>query len=149
MNDGVEYTCPMHPEVRQMGPGACPKCGMAVEPVQPQAPAAGKTEYTCPMHPQIVRDEPGACPICGKALKPQTVTLEAQGEDPELRSMKRRFWVILILTAPLLVIAMDHMVPGLHWVGNIPPRLQPWRALRPSDATPPPLIRPAPSEYNP
>ena len=29
---GVEYTCPMHPEVRQMGPGTCPKCGMALEP---------------------------------------------------------------------------------------------------------------------
>jgi P-type Cu+ transporter len=29
----AEYTCPMHPEVRQMGPGACPKCGMALEPV--------------------------------------------------------------------------------------------------------------------
>jgi Cu+-exporting ATPase len=30
---GVEYTCPMHPEVRQIGPGFCPKCGMALEPV--------------------------------------------------------------------------------------------------------------------
>ena len=29
----VEYTCPMHPEVRQLGPGACPKCGMTLEPV--------------------------------------------------------------------------------------------------------------------
>lgn len=29
----VEYTCPMHPEVRQLGPGSCPKCGMALEPV--------------------------------------------------------------------------------------------------------------------
>src|SRR5262245_5995218 len=29
----VEYTCPMDPEVRQIGPGACPKCGMALEPV--------------------------------------------------------------------------------------------------------------------
>jgi Cu+-exporting ATPase len=29
----VEYTCPMHPEIRQMGPGACPICGMALEPV--------------------------------------------------------------------------------------------------------------------
>ena len=28
----VEYTCPMHPEIRQLGPGACPKCGMALEP---------------------------------------------------------------------------------------------------------------------
>jgi Cu+-exporting ATPase len=30
---GVEYTCPMHPDVRQIGPGSCPKCGMALEPV--------------------------------------------------------------------------------------------------------------------
>lgn len=30
---GVEYTCPMDPEVRQIGPGSCPKCGMALEPV--------------------------------------------------------------------------------------------------------------------
>jgi len=29
----VEYTCPMHPEVRQMGPGSCPLCGMALEPM--------------------------------------------------------------------------------------------------------------------
>jgi Cu+-exporting ATPase len=29
---GVEYTCPMHPQVRQMGPGTCPICGMALEP---------------------------------------------------------------------------------------------------------------------
>ncbi|WP_310449521.1 heavy metal translocating P-type ATPase [Sulfuritalea sp.] len=31
-----EYTCPMHPEVRQPGPGTCPKCGMALEPVLPE-----------------------------------------------------------------------------------------------------------------
>src|SRR5437016_1966907 len=31
------YTCPMHPEVRQAGPGSCPKCGMALEPGIPQA----------------------------------------------------------------------------------------------------------------
>src|SRR5579884_1347339 len=28
----VPYTCPMHPEIHQMGPGSCPKCGMALEP---------------------------------------------------------------------------------------------------------------------
>ncbi len=33
--EGMEYTCPMHPEVRQLGPGTCPKCGMALEPVMP------------------------------------------------------------------------------------------------------------------
>jgi P-type Cu+ transporter len=31
------YTCPMHPEVRQIGPGHCPKCGMALEPLMPTA----------------------------------------------------------------------------------------------------------------
>jgi Cu+-exporting ATPase len=33
VDPGAEYTCPMHPEVRQIGPGACPICGMALEPV--------------------------------------------------------------------------------------------------------------------
>ncbi|WP_156331346.1 copper-transporting P-type ATPase [Pseudomonas kilonensis] len=31
----TEYTCPMHPEIRQSGPGTCPKCGMTLEPVMP------------------------------------------------------------------------------------------------------------------
>jgi Cu+-exporting ATPase len=31
--DSIEYTCPMHPEVRKIGPGSCPKCGMALEPI--------------------------------------------------------------------------------------------------------------------
>ena len=30
---GAIYTCPMHPEIRQVGPGVCPICGMALEPV--------------------------------------------------------------------------------------------------------------------
>ncbi|MDQ3013901.1 MAG: YHS domain-containing protein, partial [Acidobacteriota bacterium] len=51
----TEYTCPMDPEVRRIGPGACPKCGMALEPVNIGVPQT-KTEYTCPMHPEIVRD---------------------------------------------------------------------------------------------
>ncbi len=35
--EGTIYTCPMHPEVRQVGPGTCPKCGMALEPEMPSA----------------------------------------------------------------------------------------------------------------
>jgi Cu+-exporting ATPase len=34
---GTIYTCPMHPEIRQIGPGHCPKCGMALEPLMPTA----------------------------------------------------------------------------------------------------------------
>ena len=33
----VIYTCPMHPEIRQIGPGTCPKCGMALEPLVSKA----------------------------------------------------------------------------------------------------------------
>ncbi|MEO8467058.1 MAG: heavy metal translocating P-type ATPase [Gammaproteobacteria bacterium] len=36
---GALYTCPMHPEVQQVGPGSCPKCGMALEPMLPEAGA--------------------------------------------------------------------------------------------------------------
>jgi Cu+-exporting ATPase len=41
---GVIYTCPMHPEIRQVGPGVCPKCGMALEPEMPSAEAAESPE---------------------------------------------------------------------------------------------------------
>ncbi len=35
MQEGTTYTCPMHPQIRQVGPGTCPLCGMALEPVMP------------------------------------------------------------------------------------------------------------------
>ncbi len=70
---GTEYICPMDPEVHQMVPGACPKCGMALEPATITAPAT-RTDFTCPMHPQISRQEPGNCPICGMALEPRETT---------------------------------------------------------------------------
>ncbi|HKC88031.1 MAG TPA: heavy metal translocating P-type ATPase, partial [Blastocatellia bacterium] len=117
----IEYTCPMDPEVMQTGPGACPKCGMALEPMNPVSPAT-KTEYVCPMHPQIVRDEPGNCPICGMALEPRVVTLEEE-ENPELRDMKRRFWVSVTLTLPVLFLAMSEMIPGQPIQHEISPRL--------------------------
>ena len=64
------YTCPMDPEVHQATPGACPKCGMALEPVDALSVKPDVTEYVCPMHPQIVRSEPGRCPKCGMTLVP-------------------------------------------------------------------------------
>ncbi|APR75672.1 Lead, cadmium, zinc and mercury transporting ATPase [Minicystis rosea] len=105
------YTCPMHPEIRQEGPGACPKCGMALEPVEPMPPATTRTEYVCPMHPEIVRSEPGQCPICGMALEPRTASL-SEAPSPELVDMTRRFWVTLPLSALLLVLGMSEMIPG-------------------------------------
>lgn len=115
--ENVEYTCPMHPEIRQIGPGSCPKCGMALEPVN-IAPPITRTEWTCPMHPEIVRSEPGSCPICGMALEPRTVAVEE--DNAELRSMTRRFWVSVALTSPILALMISEMLPGKPlqtWLG--------------------------------
>ncbi|MBU2539327.1 MAG: heavy metal translocating P-type ATPase [Proteobacteria bacterium] len=78
--DAGKYTCPMHPEVVQDKPGSCSKCGMALEPVIPAPPAAGKTKYTCPMHPEVVQDKPGSCPKCGMALDPVIPTSSGAGK---------------------------------------------------------------------
>ena len=96
--------------MRESKPGACPKCGMALEPETIAAPAT-RIEYVCPMHPEIVRDEPGSCPICGMALEPRTATLE-DAPNPELVDMTRRFWISAALSLPLFILAMSDMVPG-------------------------------------
>ncbi len=100
---GAAYTCPMHPDVVTDAPGPCPQCGMALEPETVAAPPT-RTEYVCPMHPEIVRDEPGSCPICGMALEPRTAVVAE--ENPELVDMTRRFWVSVVLAAPVFIMAM-------------------------------------------
>ena len=119
---GAISTCPMHPEIRQQGPGACPDCGMALEPEVPVA----RTEYVCPMHPEIVRTEPGSCPICSMALEPRTVTLH--DDNPELRDMTRRFAMSAALTVPLLVQSMAEML-GAPITSLLSPRALPWLQL--------------------
>ena len=49
--EGTTFTCPMHPEVRQDHPGACPKCGMALEPEMPTLDDAESPEHLCCSHP--------------------------------------------------------------------------------------------------
>jgi Cu+-exporting ATPase len=100
----------MHPDVKQTGPGSCPKCGMALEPAAAPAPAK-RSEYTCPMHPQIVRDGPGSCPICGMALEPREVT--AEDSNPELVNMTRRLWISVALAVPLLALMVSAFLPSM------------------------------------
>jgi Cu+-exporting ATPase len=89
----AKYFCPMCPAVGSDRPGACPKCGMALErnPAVAASPA-GKTIYTCPMHPEVQQDHPGDCPKCGMALEPKTVSA-MEDENPELADMTRRFGI--------------------------------------------------------
>ncbi|HYM81554.1 MAG TPA: heavy metal translocating P-type ATPase [Candidatus Limnocylindria bacterium] len=111
------YVCPMDPEVRESRPGACPKCGMALEPEMPSA--ATRTEWTCPMHPQIVSDAPGSCPICGMALEPRTI-VEGEPVSPELVDMRRRLIVAVCFTGPLLTLAMTGLGHRLGMAWGLP-----------------------------
>ncbi|MGA7382686.1 MAG: heavy metal translocating P-type ATPase [Terriglobales bacterium] len=96
-----------------------------IAPAKPQALAG---EYTCPMHPEVVRPGSGTCPICGMALEPRTVS--AQEEDnPELREMSRRFWTSVVLTIPLLVIAMADMLASMPVQHALPGGWLPWIEL--------------------
>ncbi len=81
---GVPYTCPMHPEVRQMGPGACPKCGMALEPV----------EVTASEEPNAELADMNRRFWIGLALTVPVVVLSMMG---------RLVWVQLVLTTPVVV----------------------------------------------
>ena len=117
------YTCPMHPEIKQNQPGNCPKCGMSLEPVA--APTnLTKVEYICPMHPQIIRDEPGNCPICGMSLEPQAS--ETDEDNAELKDMTRRFWVSAALAIPVLISAMGAEFWPEQMAEIIDPRLRQW-----------------------
>lgn len=75
--------------------------------------SASDTIYTCPMHPQIRQVGPGSCPICGMALEPAEVSLD-DAPSPELADMTRRFWIGLILTAPVFILEMGGHLIGLH-----------------------------------
>nr|WP_234939622.1 copper-translocating P-type ATPase [Sinorhizobium kostiense] len=65
------------------------------------------------MHPQVRQIGPGNCPICGMALEPEVITAET-GPSPELVDMRRRFWVGLVLTLPVLALEMGGHLTNLH-----------------------------------
>jgi len=61
----VEYTCPMHPQVRQIGPGHCPICGMGLEPVIATADA-GEIPELRDMTRRFWRNGHRSCPSLQK-----------------------------------------------------------------------------------
>jgi Cu+-exporting ATPase len=99
--------------------GAAAAAAVPAAPVAPAPPTAPPgARYTCPMHPEIVRDAPGACPICGMALEPMVPALD-EGESPELIDMTRRFWIGAALTAPILLVMLDDVLPGRPLHGRL------------------------------
>src|SRR5881398_2505085 len=81
--------------------------------------------YTCPMHPEIEQDHPGACPKCGMTLEPKSIGAEEE-EQRETQSLSRKFWIALVLTIPVLLLAMGHVIPGLEIDSIVPKQIGKW-----------------------
>jgi heavy metal translocating P-type ATPase len=93
----VEYTCPMHPEIRQLGPGACPICGMALEPVMASAdtgPSHELTDMTRRFWVAVALSIPVVILEMGRHLIPP---LE------EAISPKASTWLQLVLATPVVL----------------------------------------------
>jgi Cu+-exporting ATPase len=118
---GTRYTCPMHAGIVRDQPGSCPTCGMALLAII-AADAPHANAYTCPMHGQIRAAAPGNCPICGMALVAIAGAIEHGGE---LNELSRRLSVGVVLSLPLVVLAMAPMV-GIRDLFDLEPAMTGW-----------------------
>jgi P-type Cu+ transporter len=94
-------------------------------PAAPAPSPGAVSEYTCPMHPEVVQIGPGSCPVCGMALEPRTVTATEE-VNPELKSMSRRFWTSVVLSVPILILAMAEAFGAGAWIGQLPGHARTW-----------------------
>ena len=97
-------------------PAATPPCCGSHRPAAKAPAGRADAIYTCPMHPEIEQVGPGSCPKCGMDLEPKTVQLDAGHDDPELRSMTRRFWIATALT----LLSLPAMYAAWFRVGRQP-----------------------------
>jgi P-type Cu+ transporter len=109
-------------------PGASAMRPGAAAPAMRPAQATTGPRYVCPMDPEVSSPVPAACPKCGMALEPETITLE-EAPDPELVSMTRRFWVALVLAAPLFAYGMAEMLIGHRAMHILPSRARAFAEL--------------------
>ncbi len=107
--------------------GAASCCSHGGAGAPPPTAARPDAVYTCPMHPEVRQIGPGDCPKCGMALEPLDAT--AEPDDTELRDMTRRFWIATLLTAPVVLLAMGHMLLGSRFHAAIGPAAAQWAEL--------------------
>ena len=112
---GVEYTCPMHPEIRQLGPGTCPKCGMALEPLLPAVEdEGGNAEYL-----DFRRRFWGSLPLTAIVVLLAMAGHRLAGISAEVRT-----WAELVLAAPIVLWAgAPFFVRGWQSVVNRSPNM--------------------------
>ena len=117
---GAGYTCPMHPEVRQSGPGRCPKCGMTLVPVAGQAATmpALKDDAKSPAMPAMTGAMPGM--VHGAADAPAGGMGDMMGDAhramlwPHYVAMMLGFWMI---SAPFTLGYLSDFVPDANQLG--------------------------------
>ncbi|UMB52438.1 cadmium-translocating P-type ATPase [Lutibacter sp. A64] len=102
------YYCPMHCEGDKVynKVGDCPVCGMDL--IEEKKMVSSNIQFTCPMHPEIIKDEPGSCPICGMDLIP--LEADVSEEDKTYKKLLNKFWIAVLFTAPIFLIAMSEML---------------------------------------
>ncbi|MCJ7446673.1 MAG: heavy metal translocating P-type ATPase, partial [Bacteroidales bacterium] len=105
-------------------PGNCPVCNMHLVPVDGNDKIGahhhpdlqteyGRSIYTCPMHPEVKQDHPGSCPNCGMTLVPEKA-VDTNEEEYTYKKMAQKFWIALVLSIPVFIIAMSDYIPFLH-----------------------------------
>ena len=104
------FYCPMHCEGDKTydSPGDCPICGMDLVEEQNISTTVSE-QWTCPMHPEVIKDEAGSCLICGMDLVPMEPDLSA--EEKTYQKLLKKFWIAVIFTVPIFLIAMSEMIP--------------------------------------
>ena len=82
--------------------------------------------YTCPMHPEIKQDKPGDCPKCGMHLEPGDTFVDAEEDNGEVHILARKFWMGLVLTAPVFLLALGEMIPVINLKVFVPFEILRW-----------------------
>jgi Cu2+-exporting ATPase len=124
--EGVYY-CPMHCEGDKTynQPGDCPVCGMHLVKEEKRPTSGAKTIYTCPMHPEVKQDHPGSCPKCGMDLVPEQGE-ETSEEEKAYKKMAKKFWIALVLSIPVFIIAMSEFFSFLQLEEIAPKKVWGW-----------------------
>ncbi|RUT79600.1 copper-transporting P-type ATPase [Ancylomarina longa] len=110
-----EYYCPMHCEGEKTydKPGDCPVCGMHLLKEQVVQTPPKPAIFTCPMHTDILESQSGNCPICGMDLIAVTSSVKSE-EDSAYQNMLKKFWIAIIFSLPVFIIAMSEFFPFLQ-----------------------------------
>ena len=112
--EGTIYTCPMHPEIRQDHPGACPKCGMALEPEMPSLDE-GESPELVDFRRRFWWSLPLTIAVAGLAML---------GHRLHLMDMQTQSWVELVVSVPIVLWAgWPFLVRGVQSMINRSPNM--------------------------